>query len=286
MNLVPEWIFRMTPRCRRFERDLDAFEDRLHADPDPPWKPKALRSLDRARARRRIHDLDGAWFNLREAARKEIPTLRGEQLRDRKELFLCEARKKLSGWRECAVDALLKEEAPSDSSLAERLESAQALLDDYFQNYYYKSGLLLGQMRNLVSIGLIALAALVALIAGTNETLTKWDDWSWQTLLLVLLFGILGASFSATLKLPTDIGKSKIPEFATSLAITLARTILGATPALAAYAFLRSGLFTIGANGGDETPIAVALAVAFGAGFSERLVLRMLKLLDDKGTDK
>jgi hypothetical protein len=282
MNLLPEWIFRMTPRCRRFERDLDAFEDKFHADPAPLWKPAALRSLDRAKTQRRSHDLDGAWFNLREAARKEIPTLTGEQLRIRKELFLCEARKKLSGWRECAVDVLLKEEAPSESLLAERLESAQALLDDYFQNYYYKSGLLLAQMRSLVFIGLIALAALVTLIFRTTKTLNEWDDWSWQTVLLVLLFGILGASFSATLKLPTDIGKSKIPEFATSLAITLARTILGATPALAAYAFLRSGLFTIGADGNGETPTAVALAVAFGAGFSERLVLRMLKLLDDK----
>lgn len=178
----------------------------------------------------------------------------------------------------------MKEEtpAPGDSSLAVRLECAQAQLDDYFQNQYYKSGLLKHQMRSLVLIGLIALAALMTLIFRTKQTLDEWDDWSWQTLLVVLLFGILGASFSATLKLPTDLGKSKIPEFATSLAITLARTILGATPALAAYAFLRSGLFTIGAGTDGETPKAVALAVAFGAGFSERLVLRMLKLLDDK----
>lgn len=95
MNLVPEWIFSMTPRCRRFERDMDAFEQKFHvdADTDPPWKPKARQSYDRARARRRNHDLDGAWFNLREAARKEIPHLTGEQLQNRKVLFLCEARK-------------------------------------------------------------------------------------------------------------------------------------------------------------------------------------------------
>jgi hypothetical protein len=159
-------------------------------------------------------------------------------------------------------------------------EAAQALLDDYYQNQYYKHGLVLAHMRGLVIIAMTALVTLLVLVGQTGPDLLRSDDWDWKLLLVVLLFGVLGACFSATIKVKGDTAKSKIPEMTAGFSITLARTVLGATPALAAYAFLRAKILTLGNS--ESTAIPAALAIAFAAGFSERLVLRLLKMLDEK----
>ena len=300
---VPDWVFHSTRRYRRFEQTRGAFEVRLHQAgsaaatgetqdaedrdvqraPTAPWKLEASALLKEVDARLKGHDLDGAWHNLHEAMRKEIPTLRGQELANREQILRCEVEKVQSRWRKMAIDKLTTGEN-DEGKRAQRLEAAQALLDDYYQNQYLKNSLLLGHMRNLFFISLIALATLLALLASNGPNPENWPEWDWKTLLAVLLFGVLGASFSATRKVKGDSGGSKIPEMAAGFSITIARTALGATPALAAYAFLKSGILTVG--GGNTTSMPVALGIAFAAGFSERLVLRVLESLDGKTEDK
>jgi hypothetical protein len=281
MKFVPQWFFRSTRAYRRFSQACDGFKVKLTGAKPAPWAAAAQPFLDKADERLAAQDLDGAWSLLQEGMRKEIAALHDPELSNREQILRCEAAKVRSEWRKCAVDHLMKEGQPEDGR-SSRLETSQWLLDDYYQNQYYKNGLLQGQLRNLVFISLIALLALLTLIGWTGTDLTKWPDWDWKTLLLVLLFGVLGASFSATRKITDDSGKSKIPEMAASFSITVARTVLGATPALAAYAFLRSGMLTVGSSGANKTPMPVVLAISFAAGFSERLVLGVLESLDNK----
>ncbi len=283
MNLMPDWIFRSTRRYRRFTHERGVLESRLPSAPSS-WATPAKALLEQTDKRLGVHDLDGAWSLLLEAKRKEVPHLRGQELHNREQIFLCEAGKVESKWRKGAIDRLMSD-TEDPQTLASRLEAAQALLDDYYQNQYHKNGLVLDHMRHLVLIGLTALVVLLVLVGTTSRDLLQWPEWDWKTLLVVLLFGVLGACFSATTKVTDDaVNKSKIPEMAASFSITLARTVLGATPALAAYAFLKSKILTLG--GADSTPLPVALAIAFAAGFSERLVLKLLRLLDGKTSEK
>lgn len=286
MKFVPEWFFRSTRACRRFVRARDGFQVKLNAAAAASWAVAARTLLEKADERLADQDLDGAWSGLLGAMRYEIPDLRGQELWNREQTLRCEAAKVLSQWRKCAIDQLMKEGEQDEEKRARRLESAHALLDDYYQTQYHKNGLLRDQMRNLALISLVALLALLTLIGWAGTDLTWWGDWDWKTLLVVLLFGILGASFSATRKVTDDSGKSKIPEMAANVSITVARTVLGATPALAAYAFLKSGILTVGSGGGNKTPVPVVLAISFAAGFSERLVLKVLESLDSKPGSK
>ncbi|KYF53249.1 hypothetical protein BE04_04405 [Sorangium cellulosum] len=52
--------------------------------------------------------------------------------------------------------------------------------------------------------------------------------------------------------------------------VTLSRAVLGALPGLAAYAFLQSRVLNLG-----DADNSKAFAIAFIAGFSERLVLKV-----------
>jgi hypothetical protein len=286
MKFVPQWLFRSTRAYRRFAQARDGFTVKLEAAATTKsWPAAAQPFLNKADGRLADQDLDGAWSLLQEAMRQEIPGLQDPELLNREQILRCEADKVQSQWRKSAIDHVMKEGQPQEGR-ASRLETAQWLLDDYYQNQYYKNGLLQSQLRNLVFISLIALLALLTLIGWAGTDLAKWPDWDWKTLLVVLLFGVLGASFSATRKITDESGKSKIPEMAANFSITVARTVLGATPALAAYAFLRSGLLTVGSSGAAKTPMAVVLAISFAAGFSERLVLGVLESLDSKTGSK
>ena len=83
-----------------------------------------------------------------------------------------------------------------------------------------------------------------------------------------MLFGIMGASVSSIFSLAKGSTAARIPDQLVSFWITLARLAVGGMAALVVYAFLLSGLLQIG----RPTP-GLMLAIAFAAGFSERLVI-------------
>ena len=281
MTLVPGWIWRSTRAYRRFAQTSDSFQVKLDAAGGDPWAPQADALLKKADKHAAEHDLNGAWFCLHEAMRAELPYLHGQALRNREEVLRSESTKIDSAWRKSAIEVLLKDDGANEKERALRLEKAQWLLDDYFQTQYYKTGLAGDQMRNLVIISFAALLMLLVLIAIWGNDLASWGEFDWKTLFVIFIFGILGASFSATRKLADDSGKSRIPEMAALGWITVARTVLGATPALFAYAFLKSDMLQI-----VPKNFPTVLAVSFAAGFSERFVLKMLESLDSKGAGK
>ena len=147
------------------------------------------------------------------------------------------------------------------------MAEAQRLVDDYAGNVYRR----LDHTRNqLVVIGLVALPAFVALIAllatGTVSITNPGPDAA-GVIYGVVLFGILGGCLSSALSLLKAPADRAIPEVLSYGLTTVFRPMSGAIAALAAYAFLQAGAI------GTESPSA-AYAVAFAAGFSERIVAR------------
>ena len=87
----------------------------------------------------------------------------------------------------------------------------------------------------------------------------------------VALFGALGGSFSGAISLIRG-QPSRIPHRLAESWTTLMRPVVGAAGALAAFAFLAAGV--LGIDGAKA-----AYAVAFAAGFSERLVSKAAESL-------
>lgn len=121
---------------------------------------------------------------------------------------------------------------------------------------------------------------MVVWVAATNtiERLPAWDP---RILVLVLMFGIIGASFSAARPRSAEEQKTLIPDLMQSRSLALTRTFLGACPGLAVYVFLQSGLLNLG-----PISMAKAFAVAFVGGFSERLVVKMVETVAGKDEPK
>jgi len=278
MNLTPEWMFRRSRAYRRFQQNYDTARTALDAKKEPPqWFAEADALLKQAEARIKERDLDGAWHSLHAAARAEIPYLEGQELWDREQMLSCEAVKITSKWRQCAIQKLVPgdQERPGEEDRALRLHHAVGVLIDYFETQYYKTGMLRDHLRNLLLISVTALVVFLALVGLAGTPINQWPEWDWKTLLAVLLFGVLGACLSATRKVSGESAASKIPELATATSVTVARTILGGIPALVIYAMLRAKLIQ---TANLEMP--QMLVFAFAAGFSERLVLKVLESVE------
>jgi hypothetical protein len=232
-------------------------------------------------------DLNGGWQAFYGARYHESFALSEAELTLRARALAREADRKLKDtWRGAAVRDLLagvpgtaessepgpprsgSQLDPSDLPEAQRrVAEAQRLVDDHAGNVYRR----LDHTRNqLVVIGLVALpafVALIALLATGAVSITNPGRDAAGVIYGVVLFGILGGCLSSALSLLKAPADRAIPEVLSYGLTTVFRPMSGAIAALAAYAFLQAGAI------GTESPSA-AYAVAFAAGFSERIVAR------------
>lgn len=118
--------------------------------------------------------------------------------------------------------------------------------------------------------GLVGLATLAQLIV----------------LVLIVVLGIMGASVSGILSLSRELQRSRIPEQAGTVWFAVARLATGGVAALMVFLFLMSGLISLGGdpasgfltlNLGAELSVALVFSLSFVAGFSERLLVRVVK---------
>jgi hypothetical protein len=100
---------------------------------------------------------------------------------------------------------------------------------------------------------------------------------TWQALVYVVLFGLLGAGMSAILSVSRKETKAAIPTQLTEGAVVFARPLFGAAAALALYLFVQSGLFAAGPVSINAHSTAAVLGLSFIAGFSERLVVSVIE---------
>jgi 8-oxo-dGTP diphosphatase len=194
--------------------------------------------------------------------------------------------KGLSKWRTASVRALLCDaEGKLRSDLtADQVVRAKRLVDEHQDNVYQKLGILRSRLRLLSVAGLIALAVWLIVPpfappgapALASASSAFWGQaWLGPRLawLGIVLAGILGALFSGfSTSMSTDQAKTRIPVELSSSAVTAARLTMGVVASLAISIFFVSGALNL-----VQPTYELLLAVAFVAGFSDRLLLRAIE---------
>ena len=277
------------PELARLSAAIGGLRERLVATlrRSPPaadawWPPCVQRSLERAEAARRRRDIDGGWSAVHQGERFLVfglgdAALLGRAISLRSEVLS----DKLPGWRRDAAASLFKSAdvgewirrpalAPDDRKLLEHVVAESLfLLDERSQNVYHRVRLVGKQLRYLIAVGGVLLAAVLALL-GWSSALDP-QSFGLPRLLAVALFGGLGAVVSAVHQL-SRVGQSKIPESTLHGVVTSGRPLIGALSALFVYALLKSG--TLSLIAADAVNLPAALAFAFVSGFSERFVVQ------------
>lgn len=259
----------------RAERHLLSTEIKLQAlaaaNPGSAEIATAGKLLAQSRAGLSRGDVEECW-HLLNTARRILAAMDGPDDRTKTARLLVIEASKLSAWRRKGILALLDSTDPPVPPEPRALEAALLLRDEFYENRYHRLAMQREQLQMLLLISALALAVILAVVATTAAPLQTLGTWDVRLLILVLMFGVLGASFSAARTSTTEAIKTEIPELVQSKAIALTRTVLGACPGLAVYAFLQSGLVDLG-----EITMAKALALAFVGGFSEQLVARVVE---------
>ena len=263
---------RLTHALATFDIELAFLEQRAAAGPSL-WAGTARAHLAEAHRFASSGDTDGAWQALHAAQRATLYGLTAEELEMRAAVVRAEA-EKLAGWRLKAVAALL---AGADVRLTpERVAQAALIRDEDAANRYSRIRLTAEQVKllfGLVSAGTAVLGS-VMILAPRDVPAAGWE---YPLIAAVLLFGLLGACFSAAQSLIGSTTEVRIPERIANRHVTTARVIFGAVAGLAGYAFIQSRVLNI--QFGDNN-VAAALTVAFLFGYTgDRAIARVAGIL-------
>jgi hypothetical protein len=269
---------RLTASVENFETELDY---RLELHPElrgKPWEKSIRAQLANVRAHHRRGDVDTAWRCFTPALRRELDQAEPAELIASADALRHEAGSgKLSSvWRSDLIRELLDTKHIEDQvadpleDVRRRITVAARIRDEDADNRYYRVALVRGQ-RSVLLIVLLVCVVIVLALAAAIDWRSDLGDPPFGFVALVALFGALGACLSAIQSLGHSGAKGRIPEHVASLDITITRPALGAAAALGVYAIAASGFLNIELD--DEQAHLTVLALAFAAGFSERLVI-------------
>jgi len=248
-----------------------------------PWARTAYRHLMQSETYLASWDLHQGWMSLAAAKRAMLSSPRDPELVARVATLLFHENEKLSGRRAKAVKDLICDEQgdllQTLSKTPERVIDAVAIRDDQYQTTYFK---ILLRRRHLFQLFLVLLVAIVALVVFSwfGELPAPYDDA--KGVLIVILFGVLGASLSVGQGLLATDLSAKIPMQQIGAFVVWMRPAIGAATALVALAVLHAN-DTFKFFGWDTSVPGVVVAVAFAAGYSERFILGALERISDGG---
>lgn len=239
------------------------------------------------------NEVDQGWRHFHAAKRIDTLTLDPEvdksSIRSRVIILRAEI-SKIKKWRQKAAEKLLGE--GNELPTAQELYQLMLLRDEHYSNLAYKASLV---RRYLIWMALI-IAALVGMfltllnvpwignmdigIPGNTGSSIFWF------FVVVAIFGLIGGAISAILATPRTLDDARIPELTSTFELTMLRLLTGAGSAIVVVMFLKSDLTGLLANP-LSGPIKNAgppamYAIAFVAGFTERLVLRAVEYVAGK----
>jgi hypothetical protein len=236
-------------------------------DTNSGWWSRADRLALEAEQAARHDQPEGAWGLILESRRCLIPLLPLNEKAALAQSLRAELAK-LTGWRRSAMDGLLGDgksgQPPDDANLMEALSH----VDNTNTNKLRGLRLRRNELIMLLLVLLLSLGILVLLFAvGGDIDLQDVTFNNGGLLIVVLLFGIIGATLSA-LQRTSRRASMRVPDVRAAAVESVIRSLSGAGGALIVLAAAQAGLL------GNE-PGAVLLA-AFAAGFSERFILRFI----------
>ena len=206
-----------------------AFLERRSSQGDKAWAAAAHDQLTNVLRCLESNDIEGALFCLHAARRFAVYGLNETELITRAHILREEAQK-ISSWRGDAMDSLLS--ANDEDISADRLADAMKLRDEESTNQYYRNRLAGDHLRILLMICTVAVVAMLPLMLLSGPV---------RMVAPVLLFGLLGSSFSAAQSLMKGKSDSIIP----NVFVMLTPVLFGAVAGLAGFALHEylSGLF-------------------------------------------
>jgi len=233
-------------------------------------------------------NIDTGWAYLHRARELEVFGFSDEELTAAAVQLGFEANgSKLRDWRRAAVIDMVQRAAASSevgamvTSQAERrqwISTAMQIRNESLGGEYRALALLRQQQAVLLVLALLAFVPGVSLLVinSTRFDIPAGLAQSW----LIVCSTLLGASGAVTsaLQRSTRIRWQRVPEQMWSFVSSLSRPLVGLVAGLTVYLAARSGIVTFP---GHE--VAFVLLASFGAGFTERLVVR--PVIEDSPVD-
>ena len=222
-----------------------------------------------------------SWVALHQARRLYLAGLDSTELKNHRYALRREADEKLGNWRRLAVLDLLDAEIPDpadDKVVCSRILLAQRLLDEHFDNMYFKLQALGLRLQRLpwVLVAMILVILLLSWVWQTDKPGVLFFDF--RHTVLVMVTGSLGALLSHTLSALHP--GSRIPEFVADRTRWTVVPFVGALSAAGVILVIESGLLPVKIAPG--TPL---LGWALVGGFSDQLLKRALNKVE-KGAEK
>jgi 8-oxo-dGTP pyrophosphatase MutT (NUDIX family) len=289
----PVSLQRLESTIQIFEPELEALiEDQniKRGDKLPlGWDKRSTQLLEKAKKALDDFDAELGWRCWKAADRFRLYGLGTEDLKTQARIILNEGsdeEKGLTKWRGKSIQELLAHQA---GKLKEQLNPgdvtrAKRILDEHQDNVYHKYIILKSRLRLLTVISWIAIgtwiwwpplspvvksATAVANLTGEAPLVPARRLW-----LAVILSGVLGATFSGfSSSIALDQKKNRIPDVLSTSTLTFARFSIAMVSAIVISIFLLSGVLNLP----KPTSLELLLAVAFAAGFSDRLLLRAIE---------
>lgn len=228
----------------------------------------AFQHVKRAKESLYLGEIELGWRHFHQAELTRIYLEDDEQTLSQLAIAtLNESKEKLSLWRKDTVIKLLcddKQKIKSPLSVDENYTAKKILYEDH-DNTYNKLKRVQFQLVILTLTGFFCVTAIALTLInlGNNAILNNP-----ALIRSIIFFGALGGIVSGIFTISTGSTKAKIPNQILNSWLTILRPLLGAMSALAATVFLLSGIINF-----NNLSVPLILAISFGAGFSERLVI-------------
>lgn len=262
-----------------FEVMFDATKKRKHAE-NSEWATGVSQLIQDIKLYKNKHDMDAAWRLLDAANQLMIFGFDQNELNNEAIVLRHEAQEYESSKKEAVYELIGKPEQQRARDIhpidVNRLDKAVSLRNASRAAYYKAID---NRRRNLKIVMWILTAALIAIPLLAMFRFMPEPFVEWKRLIGVELFGILGAGFTTAITLTKSSLGDKIPDQVISVFITGLRSLIGASAALASYAFLNAKILDNVISSTVTESFAGLLAVAFIAGFSERFVIKAISEL-------
>jgi hypothetical protein len=264
---------RLEARLQELQQSLD-FQTEVQGKPATPWPGFARKSLMAAKDALDRKVLQEAWTHCHQAFRFLLHGAKPEELQQWVKALRREAGEKLKNWRKRAVEEILDGERANPPGLPE-IVLAQYLLDQHFENVYFKLEMLAIRARRLPYVlGSLAVAVLLvsAVLNGSGESSIVL--YSFTHTGVVMLLGAIGASLSNALSALN--AKSRIPQIIQGWQERAIRLLIGALSAVIVVLIVQSGILPI-----IKAPdLSMIYAYAIVAGFTDQLLSRAIRAVE------
>ena len=277
LSLKPVLKQRLNSAINAVEDEVGAFSATNKAEVD-----KIMAILQKARAYAAKGEIDAGWNEFHLAEYHLLPLFSETQRRSKAESLIIEA-PKLGPMRQKMVETILNKKAFDSGSYTsadytvEKLLSAWKVRDDYYNTRAHKIALKQTALNTLAVILFLNLAIIVALAICID--LTCEDLSLGYRIAIAVLFGTLGAGFSMAHSIMAIGLEQKIYEQLLSFFVTIIRLTVGAASALIAVFLLKAGVLDGILNSRLLNSVYAYIILAFIAGFLERWVLSILKIV-------